>query len=297
MASVPDLQLETAEVAARPFLSLPAYRTTPSSDTFVASSDTFVASHMAARRYSDHPLSSKIRIISMIAACLVCILLMATGFLHWTDPVSRRVSTAALTMFEVAPPRTPPAIPNEKPPGLQPPGDEAHVPPPRAARTPRAAPGRLPPALSRPLLVLPASSAATAPALALTPASLSSSPPAAPSRPSPLQAPPARSAASAEPASEARSKWEALLLAALNRAKRYPRDATRKREQGAATIRFLVDRRGRVHAVMLMQSSGSASLDAEALAIPRRAQPLPRPPADLAGPRIKLTVPIEFLVR
>ncbi len=86
-------------------------------------------------------------------------------------------------------------------------------------------------------------------------------------------------------------------MAALNRAKRYPRDAARNREEGTARIRFFVDRRGWVHGVRPVRSSGSNALDAEAVALPPRAAPLPRPPRELGGHRIELTVPIEFFVQ
>ena len=44
-----------------------------------------------------------------------------------------------------------------------------------------------------------------------------------------------------------------------------------------------------------MTSSGSAALDAETLALVRRAQPFPPPPPDLAGS--EMTVPLRFSIR
>ena len=43
-----------------------------------------------------------------------------------------------------------------------------------------------------------------------------------------------------------------------------------------------------------MRSSGATSLDEEALALLRRAQPFPAPPRELAGDHVDLTVPIRF---
>jgi protein TonB len=44
----------------------------------------------------------------------------------------------------------------------------------------------------------------------------------------------------------------------------------------------------------LITSSGNAALDAEAVAMARRASPLPKPSADIAGDNLNLTVPIRF---
>jgi protein TonB len=41
-------------------------------------------------------------------------------------------------------------------------------------------------------------------------------------------------------------------------------------------------------------SSGSASLDQEALSMIQRASPLPAPPPEVPGSRISLTVPVRF---
>ncbi len=43
-----------------------------------------------------------------------------------------------------------------------------------------------------------------------------------------------------------------------------------------------------------MRSSGATSLDEEALALLRRAQPFPAPPRELAGDHVDLTVAIRF---
>jgi protein TonB len=42
------------------------------------------------------------------------------------------------------------------------------------------------------------------------------------------------------------------------------------------------------------KSSGVESLDQETLALIQRAQPLPKPPAEMPGNPIELVVPIEF---
>ena len=61
-------------------------------------------------------------------------------------------------------------------------------------------------------------------------------------------------------------------------------------------IRFTSDREGRVRSVRLERPSGFDALDREALALPMRASPLPKPPESVTGNRIELTVPIEFFL-
>jgi protein TonB len=94
----------------------------------------------------------------------------------------------------------------------------------------------------------------------------------------------------------ATATYEQVLLAHLERRKRYPRAARAHRQQGVAHIRFSMDRQGRVLSVRLVRSAGHALLDREAEALPLRAQPLPPPPADIAGATIELSVPIEFFL-
>ena len=70
--------------------------------------------------------------------------------------------------------------------------------------------------------------------------------------------------------------------------------AQRHGEQGVALVRFSVDRTGMVHGIALVRSSGHAALDGEAQSLVDRAQPLPKPPADVSGTMIELVVPVHF---
>jgi protein TonB len=88
--------------------------------------------------------------------------------------------------------------------------------------------------------------------------------------------------------------WKTKIVALLERNKRYPETAQSRREQGVAQVFFSLDRQGRVLASRVVRSSGADSLDEEALALLRRAQPFPPPPRELAGDHIDLTVPIRF---
>jgi len=92
----------------------------------------------------------------------------------------------------------------------------------------------------------------------------------------------------------ARLNWQKVLHAHLERKKRYPRKAKRMRKQGMPIITFTLDRKGNVLGVSLVKSSGTASLDSEALGLPYRAQPLPVPPKNIPNKELTLTLPINF---
>ncbi|MGE4323529.1 MAG: energy transducer TonB [Sphingobium sp.] len=96
--------------------------------------------------------------------------------------------------------------------------------------------------------------------------------------------------------SDAKPTWEDQVLAALNAAKRLPREARRNRQQGVPWVRFVTDRAGRVRSVRRERSSGFDALGREALALPMRASPLPKPPVSVTGGRIELTVPVELFL-
>ncbi|GEO12434.1 energy transducer TonB [Microvirga aerophila] len=110
----------------------------------------------------------------------------------------------------------------------------------------------------------------------------------------PVAAPAAPSASVAATSSMSPANWRGALLAQLNRAKRYPGDARSRREEGTVRLSFSIDRSGRVIGYQISGSSGSASLDQEALSMIQRASPLPAPPPEVPGSRISLTVPVRF---
>ncbi|MEP9378249.1 energy transducer TonB [Aquabacter sp. CN5-332] len=94
--------------------------------------------------------------------------------------------------------------------------------------------------------------------------------------------------------SAAPATWRSMLVAHLNRHKRYPAEARARREEGTARLRFSIDRSGRVVGASLAGSAGSPALDAEVLDLIRRASPVPAPPPEVAGGVITLTVPVNF---
>jgi protein TonB len=91
--------------------------------------------------------------------------------------------------------------------------------------------------------------------------------------------------------------WKSLLVATLERNKRYPSDAQSRGEHGVAQLAFSVDRRGGVHHARIARSSGSSVLDRETLAMLERAAPLPPPPPEVGGGEIAIVVPIRYNIR
>jgi protein TonB len=90
--------------------------------------------------------------------------------------------------------------------------------------------------------------------------------------------------------------WRAHIMELLERNKRYPPEARARREQGVVQLTFSLDRQGHVSGSRVTHSSGFTALDAEALALVQRVQPLPPPPPEVPGP-ITLVVPIRFNIR
>lgn len=102
---------------------------------------------------------------------------------------------------------------------------------------------------------------------------------------------------SANPPSNAEQAWEGLVLAQLERNKRYPAAAQRAGMQDVVMVRLTLDRKGRVTDAKIRRSNGYGPLDAEVLALARRASPLPAPPPEVAGDPLVLTVPVEFFMK
>lgn len=98
-------------------------------------------------------------------------------------------------------------------------------------------------------------------------------------------------------AASAKITYEGLLLAHLERNKRYPSQARSRRQQGLPYVRFVVTREGKVLSARLERSSGHEALDAEALALFERAQPLPAFTPEMEEETLEAVVPIQFSLR
>lgn len=95
--------------------------------------------------------------------------------------------------------------------------------------------------------------------------------------------------------SNADATWEALLLAHLEKYRRYPARARAARQQGVVYVRFRMNRVGYVLSASVLRSSGVFPLDRAALDTLHRAQPLPAIPQNKPD-ELELTVPVEFFL-
>ena len=92
-------------------------------------------------------------------------------------------------------------------------------------------------------------------------------------------------------AQAADSEWSRKVSQLISANYSYPRSAQLRGEQGSAKIKIAISGAGKVVSVNLVQSSGSAILDREALRIPTKVASFP-PPPNRAG--IELVYPIVF---
>jgi len=145
-----------------------------------------------------------------------------------------------------------------------------------------------------PKMVTPSVITAPAPEITVrtqTPAPIAAQPPVA--NPSP----PVSVAAPSKASGETRDSYLGRLLAQLNRFKQYPRTARQARIEGVVMLHFVMSADGKVESYEIAKSSGRPVLDAEALALIQRAQPLPALPPDFPAPTLDAVVPIEFSLR
>ncbi len=91
--------------------------------------------------------------------------------------------------------------------------------------------------------------------------------------------------------------WINTLFSHLLHYRQYPSSAQSARQEGVVTLSFTMDRNGRVLSRHIARSSGYAALDAEALAMVERAQPLPAFPPSMPESTRSFTAPIRFSLR
>lgn len=84
------------------------------------------------------------------------------------------------------------------------------------------------------------------------------------------------------------------LQAWLEKHKEYPARARVRRQQGTVLLYFEMSREGEIREAHIRKGSGHSTLDEEALALIKRAAPLPRPPADFGGTEIRMVIPVQF---
>ncbi|MEA2760013.1 MAG: periplasmic protein TonB [Methylobacteriaceae bacterium] len=94
---------------------------------------------------------------------------------------------------------------------------------------------------------------------------------------------------------EMSKKWKSLLSAHLNRFKRYPVKSARRNAE--VQVSFTLDRRGHLKVASVLRGSGDPAFDQAALAMLRRADPLPPPPTAVTDDELSFTVPIVYRLK
>lgn len=217
------------------------------------------------------------RLFGMGGVSVIALLILGGALLTWrtyTVPPAQ----PALSVFDVSPPASPPETPPEEKEAPKPVQKKEKQPEPQPARP--IEPSKIP--ISPVTIPIPV----TVPKPA-DPGSKEPETAAPKTLPAPLA--PQRS-------SNAPDSWEGRVLAALHKQRRYPRAAMAQRQQGIPYIRFTMDREGKVLSVRLERSCGFPELDREAVALARRASPLPKPPDDKPGDTLELVVPVEYFI-
>lgn len=92
----------------------------------------------------------------------------------------------------------------------------------------------------------------------------------------------------------AQSQYLRALMAWLAKHRVYPTEARKEKLEGVVQVRFSVDRDGHLLAANVQRSAGSALLDAAALAVLERADPMPPFPKSLDRQRLTVSLPIDF---
>jgi TonB family protein len=92
-----------------------------------------------------------------------------------------------------------------------------------------------------------------------------------------------------------KATWQKELAAHLHKHKRYPTD--RSSRDADLIVSFELDRTGHVLAAHVVKGSGDAAFDEAALAMMRRADPVPAPPPLVADDGLSFTLPVIFRVK
>jgi protein TonB len=95
----------------------------------------------------------------------------------------------------------------------------------------------------------------------------------------------------------AKSNWLGEVVQHIAKFKRSPR--SRLRAPLRTVLSFAIDRDGKLLSQHVLQSSGRDEIDDEALAWIKRADPLPKPPADISDSDLAhgFTIPVDFMPR
>ena len=89
--------------------------------------------------------------------------------------------------------------------------------------------------------------------------------------------------------------WQKELAAHFNKHKTYPAD--RSMQNAEVLVSFVLDRTGHIVTAAIVKGSGDPSFDAAALAMLKRADPVPAPPALMADQGLAFSLPVIFQVK
>ncbi len=95
------------------------------------------------------------------------------------------------------------------------------------------------------------------------------------------------------PAHAADPGWQRKVAQLVGAKYTYPRSAQVRGEQGSAKVKVVISGGGKIVSVDLVQSTGSAILDREAVRIPMKVGTFPPPPS---GNNTDVTLPIKWQI-
>ncbi|MDX2423502.1 MAG: TonB family protein [Amphritea sp.] len=92
----------------------------------------------------------------------------------------------------------------------------------------------------------------------------------------------------------ARQSYLTRVMARIARFKRYPRSARKDGVTGVVVVKFIIRKNGKVASSEIINSSGDARLDQEAIDMLVRSSPFASIPDELSNSHLELTLPVEF---
>ncbi len=113
----------------------------------------------------------------------------------------------------------------------------------------------------------------------------------------PIQEPPVAAPSPAPLSATAMAEYEQLLVAWLEKQKKYPKRAQRMRIEGEGRLRIVIDRSGQTQKITLEQGTGNRLLDKAALEMAKRANPFPPMPENDLRQTLEFIVPVVFALR
>lgn len=223
-------------------------------------------------------------LIWSLAAAIAALAHLSLAWILTRSPPRLEMNSPPAMLLDLEPPKAE-APKLEAKPAPSPPPAPTPAPTPPPAPTPVPAPVEPPaPTQTAPTQTAPTQTAPPLPA-----------PPPVAARPAPTPRPAPRPAPVPNPRIGVTvESWQGMLTDRLERAKRFPVESQARQLRATPKVRFTIDRAGRVRSAEIDLSSGSPTLDDEAVAIIQRADPLPPPPADVDGDLIELSVFVRF---